>query len=248
MATKTKFTKSDVKKLYKSQAKKYAEYAPDSFSWRYLEKPLIDKLFSKGLKKSAKILDAGCGTGRLLSYLTKSKVQAKNIIGVDFSPEMLSIARENNPKVKIVESDLSHFNSATKFDLIICAHVMHFLDKTGYKKTLENFYTLLGPNGRLFVVLTHPFRTVRRDLSQYFKRDWIVDHTPWGTKSPLFLRPISDIVNGVIDAGFTIQSLEETSIPNSAQKVDPDNYQKYSLCPSRIAILAKKSPSSTPTH
>lgn len=240
MTTKTKFTKSDVKKLYKSQAKKYAEYAPDSFSWRYLEKPLIDKLFSKSLKKSAKILDAGCGTGRLLNYLCKSKVQPKNIVGVDFSPEMLAIIRRNNPKVKLIESDLSLFKPTDKYDLIICAHVMHYLDKIGYKKTLENFYQLLNPNGKLFVILTHPFRTVRRDPSQYFKRDWIVDSTPWGTSSPLFLRPVSDIVNGIIDSGFTIQSLEESSLPKSAQKVDPENYQKYSLCPSRIALLAIK--------
>lgn len=240
MTTKNKFTKSDVKKLYKYQAKKYAEYAPDSFSWRYLEKPLIDKLFSKYLKKTTKILDAGCGTGRLLSYLTKSKVQPKNIVGVDFSPQMLSIAKENNPTVKVVESDLSLFKSTDKFDLIICTHVMHYLDKVGYRKTLDNFYKLLATDGKLFIVLTHPFRTVRRDTSQYFKRDWIVDSTPWGTTSPLFLRPVSDIVNGIIESGFAIQSLEEASLPKSAQKVDPENYQKYSLCPSRIAILATK--------
>jgi ubiquinone/menaquinone biosynthesis C-methylase UbiE len=153
-----------------------AEYAPDSFSWRYLEKPLIDKLFSKNLKKSAKILDAGCGTGRLLSYLTKSKVQPKNIIGVDFSPEMLSIAKDSNPKVTFFRSDLSLFKSPDKFDLIICAHVLHYLNKTDYKKTLKNFYQLLKPGGRIYIVLTHPFRTVRRDLSQYFKRDWSTVH------------------------------------------------------------------------
>lgn len=241
MNSKPNFTKSDVKKVYQSQAKKYAEFAPDSFSWRYLEKPLIDKLFSKNLKKSAKILDAGCGTGRLLSYLTKSKVQPKNITGVDFSPEMLSVAKENNPKVKLIQSDLSLFKSSGKFDLIICTHVLHYLNKMSYKKTLENFYQLLNPSGRIFIVLTHPFRTVRRDLSQYFKRDWIIDSTPWGTSSPLFLRPVSDIVNGIIESGFIIQSLEESSLPKSAQKADPENYQKYSLCPSRIAIMAVKS-------
>lgn len=69
---------------------------------------------------------------------------------------------------------------------------------------------------------------------------WLYLEKPWGTTSPLFLRPVADIVNETIKAGFTIKSLEEPSVPLAAKKADHVNYLKYSFCPSRIAVIATK--------
>ncbi len=126
------------------------------------------------------------------------------------------------------------------FDLITCTHVLHYLGEEDFIKALKNFYSLLNPGGVLFFVITHPVRTTRHNLSEYFKRDWIVDHTPWNTVSPLFLRPVCDIVNETIKAGFSIKSLEEPDVPLEAKSADLTNYLKYSCCPSRVAVVAIK--------
>ena len=40
------FNPSDIEKLYKDQAIKYTDFANESFSWKYIEKPLIDNVLS----------------------------------------------------------------------------------------------------------------------------------------------------------------------------------------------------------
>lgn len=240
MTQKLKFNPADIEKLYKDQALEYSNFANESFSWNYLEKPLLDKFLSSISSKNPRVLDAGCGMGRTLRYLLDKKIPKENIVGVDISNEMLTIAKKDVPEVKTIKSDLAKFEMKDKFDVIICTHVLHYLDEVGFKKTLRNFYKLLKPQGILIFVITHPVRTTRHNLAEYFKRDWIVDHTPWGTTSPLFLRPVSDIVNETIKAGFTIRSLEEPNVPLSAKKSDLTNFLKYSCCPSRIAVVASK--------
>jgi len=240
MKQKLKFKPSDIAELYKNQASEYSVFADSSFSWRYLEKPLIDKVLSLTPNKNLKILDAGCGMGRTLKYLLDKKFPKENIVGVDISDEMLNIAKKNVPQLKTIKADLTKLKMKDKFDLIICTHVLHYLGEADFRKTLNNFYSLLKKGGILFFVITHPVRTTRHNLADYFKRDWIVDHTPWGTTSPLYLRPVTDIVNETIKAGFMLKSLEEPDVPLEAKEKDLVNYLKYACCPSRIAVIAQK--------
>ncbi len=97
MAQKLAFKPADIAQLYKDQALKYSSFANDSFSWHYLEKPLLDKLLSSLSFKKPKVLDAGCGMGRTLKYLVDKKIPKENITGVDISSEMLVIANKNSP-------------------------------------------------------------------------------------------------------------------------------------------------------
>ena len=234
------FNPSDIEKLYKDQVTKYIDFANESFSWKYIEKPLIENALRNNKKKTLKILDAGCGIGRTLKYLIDSGYPKNNIFGVDISEDMVSIAKKNNAGVNICKGNLTKYNPKEHFDLILCTHVLHYLNDKDFMKVLRNFYSLLNKGGMLFFVLTHPVRTTRHNLSEYFKNDWIVDHTPWGTASPLFLRTVSKIVNNTIDAGFIINKLEEPNIPTEANTTDSLNYLNYSCCPSRIAVLAIK--------
>lgn len=240
MVKKLTFKPTDIAQLYKDQAVKYSSFANESFSWRYLEKPLLDNLLSKIHIKTPKVLDAGCGMGRTLKYLVDKKIPKENVIGVDISSEMLTIANKNVPGVKTIKSDLTKLVIKDHFDLIISTHVLHYLGEEDFRKTLKNFYSLLNLDGILFFVITHPVRTTRHNLSEYFKRGWIVDHTPWDTVSPLFLRPVCDVINETIKAGFSIKSLEEPNVPFEAKEADLTNYLKYSCCPSRVAVVACK--------
>lgn len=240
MTEKLTFKPSDIAELYREQAQQYSKFANESFSWQYLEKPLLDNVVSSFDPKPTKVLDVGCGMGRTLRYLLDKGIAAENILGVDISEEMLAIAKENVPEVKTVKSDLTKLSLKDKFDLITCTHVLHYLGESDFREALSVFHELLNPGGTLFFVITHPVRTTRHNLAEYFKRDWIVDHTPWGTTSPLFLRPVSDIVNETISAGFTLKSLEEPSVPVEAKEHDLTNYLKYASCPSRVAVVATK--------
>jgi len=71
--------------------------------------------------KEAKILDAGCGTG-LVGDILYSK-EYKNIVGVDFSKEMLNRALKKNVYESLILCDLTQkieFED-NSFDAIVCA-------------------------------------------------------------------------------------------------------------------------------
>lgn len=62
-------------------------------------------------------LDFACGTGRILSYLED---RTRSQIGVDLSPSMLEVARNNSRNAEIIEEDLTRNDvlGFRKFNLI----------------------------------------------------------------------------------------------------------------------------------
>ncbi|NHC13067.1 class I SAM-dependent methyltransferase [Motilibacter deserti] len=71
----------------------------------------------------ARILDAGCGTGRVAIRLAEL---GHDVVGVDLDPSMLAVARERAPQVPWLEADLARLDLAAAglsaaFDLVVAA-------------------------------------------------------------------------------------------------------------------------------
>lgn len=71
----------------------------------------------------ARVLDAGCGTGRVAIRLSELGFDC---VGVDFDASMLSVAREAAPDIPWVQADLESLTSAdlrdvNPFDLVVLA-------------------------------------------------------------------------------------------------------------------------------
>lgn len=82
------------------------------------EKDILEQILSQFYKSSEIYhLDFACGTGRILSYLAN---RATRSVGVDLSPSMLKIARDNNSSAEIIEADLTENDILRdrKFNLI----------------------------------------------------------------------------------------------------------------------------------
>src|SRR5260370_717463 len=58
------------------------------------------------------LLDVACGTGNHIAYLK----QRYNVEGLDFSSEMLRIARKKHPDVVFHQGDMTRFKLNTRFD------------------------------------------------------------------------------------------------------------------------------------
>jgi len=67
------------------------------------------------------VLDAGCGTGLVGEILHKNNF--KNVVGVDFSQEMLSVANQKNiyQSLKLVDLTKKLDYEDNSFDAIVCA-------------------------------------------------------------------------------------------------------------------------------
>jgi SAM-dependent methyltransferase len=65
-----------------------------------------------------RVLDAGCGTGRVAAELHRRGV---DVVGVDIDPSMLATARARTPGVEFHEHDLATLDLGTSFDVVVMA-------------------------------------------------------------------------------------------------------------------------------
>lgn len=109
------------------------------------EKNMLMKM--AGDVKGKKVLDIGCGTGRLARVLIEKNA---DYTGVDISEEMLKIAKKKNTKGKFLEADIEELPFEDEsFDVIICAFVIvHVGD---LKEAFREAYRVLKKGG-IFVV------------------------------------------------------------------------------------------------
>jgi demethylmenaquinone methyltransferase / 2-methoxy-6-polyprenyl-1,4-benzoquinol methylase len=123
------------------------------------------KRFSSYIKGDEKrILDACCGTGMstfsMLNKIPEKNIRQTKIFGIDFSKEMLEIAKKrllklelpkDNPKISFLEADTS--NTAFEdnyFDLITVAFGLRNIVERD--KAIEEFYRITAPEGRLLIM------------------------------------------------------------------------------------------------
>ena len=112
-------TKEELLKYYQNWTKEN-KYDQDMVDWQYTAPQETVSVLSKyALNKNLRILDAGCGTGLVGIELRKNGYS--NIIGVDFSQDMLDLVPQSVYK-KIEKVDLNKplkFKTNT-FDVIMC--------------------------------------------------------------------------------------------------------------------------------
>lgn len=104
------------------------------------------------LPEPARVLDAGCGTGRVAIELAR---QGHEAVGVDLDASMLSEAEISAPGLTWVLDDLAELESAPlggpgSFDLVVAAgNVMIFLATGTETAVVANLATMLRPGGVL---------------------------------------------------------------------------------------------------
>ena len=110
----------ELEHIYKNWAKKYEDDVINLAG--YVGHLITSELLLSYLRNTqARIFDAGCGTGLVGEILNKNSFQ--NLIGVDFSQEMLNIAKQKNVYQSLDLVDLTKkldFED-NLFDAIICA-------------------------------------------------------------------------------------------------------------------------------
>ncbi|GAB3156435.1 class I SAM-dependent methyltransferase [Micromonospora sonneratiae] len=114
------------------------------------EARLVDAMVPRG----ARILDAGCGTGRVGAHLAAAGHQ---VVGVDLDPELIAEARAVHPGPTWLVGDLSDLDLPSAgipagFDMIVCAgNVMTFVAPSTRREILCRFRAHLADGGRIAV-------------------------------------------------------------------------------------------------
>jgi 2-polyprenyl-3-methyl-5-hydroxy-6-metoxy-1,4-benzoquinol methylase len=114
------------------------------------EARFVDAMVPRG----ARILDAGCGPGRVGGRLA---TLGHEVVGVDIDSELIAAAELEHPGATwltrdLAELDLDADGVPTQFDVIVSAgNVMTFLDPGTRRAVLQRLPAHLSPDGRLVV-------------------------------------------------------------------------------------------------
>lgn len=115
------------------------------------EARLVDAMAPRG----ARILDAGCGPGRVGGRL---HVLGHDVTGADVDPALIAAAEEDHPGPRWLVSDLAELDvrdeggDRATFDVVVCAgNVMTFLAPSTRPAVLAGFADHLAEGGRAVI-------------------------------------------------------------------------------------------------
>jgi ubiquinone/menaquinone biosynthesis C-methylase UbiE len=123
----------------------------------------------------ARILDVGCGTGRLTRRLSR-ELGRSFVTGCDFSQGMLRQARAQSPRLALAQGDAQRLPFGDHcFDAVISTEAFHWFPDPD--AALAEFHRVLAARGRLLIAFVNPpfealsraSRVVSRALGEPFR-------------------------------------------------------------------------------
>jgi ubiquinone/menaquinone biosynthesis C-methylase UbiE len=173
-----------------------------------LEQPVVWEILG-GLPRGI-ALDAACGTGRHAEHLA---ALGHTVIGVDASPEMLSVARAKVPGADFREGDLHQLPVPGQHaDVVVCALALTHVPDLA--TVTAEFVRVLRPGGHLVI-------SDSRGLLGYFGSP-VVKALPGGEFGylPHRNRLTSDYLAAALPLGLQVRRCEEPRRPYPL--IDPD--------------------------
>lgn len=134
----------------KSKAEKieyFNSIAPHRNYWRkknsfYYEE--LERLLDFLIPEKSSVIEVGCGTGDTLARLRPGHGKA-----IDFSPEMIRLAKEKYPDLEFVVDDIEELRTKGPFDCIICSNLIGELSDVW--KAFREMRKLCHRNSRLII-------------------------------------------------------------------------------------------------
>ena len=102
-------------------------------------------------KPNASLLDVGCGPGNITKYLLSERPDF-DILGIDVAPNMIQLAKKNNPTANFALFDSRNINRLeNKYDGIIVGFCLPYLSATETREFISNAFNILNKNGILYL-------------------------------------------------------------------------------------------------
>jgi SAM-dependent methyltransferase len=167
---------------------------------------VFDTLTREGDLAGRRVLDVGCGTGRLAAVLS----ERSRVWGVDPSPEMLDVARRRAPNVRFKQAAVETLPFKDGwFERATMWLVVHLVDRAAAFTELRR---VLAPGGMLAIASFDP---------AYFGVFWLRDYFPSMETIDRARFPTADDLNVELPAaGFERPRLERLSLRGTISRED----------------------------
>lgn len=195
-----------IEKAYNSWA---GQYDTNENKTRDLDKKATIETLSK--YKFKYVLELGCGTGKNTGWLLS---KAEQVIGLDFSQEMLNIAKEKitDSRAEFKRADLNkEWEIENQFaDLVTSSLTLEHIDDLNHIFNQAN-QKLMG-NGIFFISELHPFKQYLGSKAKF--------ETESGVEElKVFIHHISDYVDSAENNDFKLLEINEWFDENSEKEI-----------------------------
>jgi len=187
------FKQPNIRKIYRQWAKTYEWLTPIYLlgNETKLRQKTIQAL---NLRPEQSVLDLACGTGRNFLHILDKIGLRGELVGVDYTPEMLARAQEkvfrqqwNN--VQLIQGDAAKLNLNKQFDAVLCTLAMSVIP--GYQDALERMHAHLKPGGWISISdaqfsprwYARPFNWISKLMGWGAAAN--ISRTPWKSLSTL---------------------------------------------------------------
>lgn len=128
----------------------FAQNFSDTRNRSWPEFELLEPL----LKKGDRLLDLGCGNGRLRQFVGKDTIIRGNYFGLDISQDLLDIARTKHASDHFFKGDMKEkfpFGDDNFEVITAIASFHHLLQKKDQHQCLQECFRVLKPGGIIFM-------------------------------------------------------------------------------------------------
>ena len=150
-----------------------------------------------------KVVEVGCGTGRNTTWLAE---RAAEMVGLDFSEEMLARARSlvNDPRVSFIQHDARKTWPLADYsaDVVIAMLILEHVEKL--EPVFVEAARVLNTGGQFFLCELHPMKQLMGGQAQF-------SNTRTGERQLIsaFLHDVSDYVNAGLSSGLQLEHMGE---------------------------------------
>ena len=141
----------------------------------------IAEIFARFGAKPKLILDLGCGTGNVSRRLF---ARGYDIIGLDSSSEMLSIAKSKDPDTLYIRQDIRAFELYGTVDAVLslCDVMNYILTKSDLLKVFSLVKNYLNPGGLFIFDISTPYKYRHLLGDQVFAMQTSRAHLIWDNR------------------------------------------------------------------
>lgn len=178
------------------------------------------------------VLDLGCGYGWHSKYAADQG--ALSVCGLDLSERMIEEARKRNSADSIAYNVCGveeYEYPEARYDVVISNLVLHYI--ADLDSIFEKVFQTLKPDGVFLFNIEHPVFTAGINEDWLYGEDgaptaWPIDNYFYpGERQTLFLgqqvtkqhHTLTQILMGVIHAGFTLEHVEEATPPKDMMNI-----------------------------
>ena len=103
------------------------------------------------IKPNANLLEIACGPGNIAKYLLRKRPDFI-IHGIDLSPNMIALAKTNNPSATFQVMDCRNISRLNKkYDAIVCGFCTPYLSKSGVIKLIIDMRAIIESGAPLYI-------------------------------------------------------------------------------------------------